>query len=67
VFAKVVEGHSPSVTYVINGHEYTKEYYMADGIYPKWSTFLKTISNRVVVGKRFWSAQCQEVFRKDVE
>jgi hypothetical protein len=67
VFAKLVEGISPLVAFVINNHHYDKGYYLADGIYPRWSTFVKTITNAVPGGKKAWFAQCQEACRKDVE
>jgi hypothetical protein len=67
VFAKLVEGNAPPVNYVINGHEYNKGYYLADGIYPRWSTFVKTISNAVPGGKKSLFAMQQEACRKDIE
>lgn len=66
VFSKLAEGQAPVVNYEINGHQYNKGYYLADGIYPEWSTFVKTI-RRPQGKKRCRFAKEQESDRKDVE
>ena len=66
VFNDVLQGKAPKVTYVVNGRRYDGAYYLADGIYPRWETFVKTVPRpRSAKEKHF--ASCQEGCRKDVE
>ncbi|XP_020262708.1 uncharacterized protein LOC109838698 [Asparagus officinalis] len=43
VFTQLAEGRASPCNYTVNGHEYNMGYYLADGIYPEWSTLVKTI------------------------
>ncbi|XP_047340002.1 uncharacterized protein LOC124943551 [Impatiens glandulifera] len=66
VFSEITSGEGYPVDYSMNGHNYNMGYYLADGIYPPWATFVKSIPlpmNRKT--KHFTAAQ--ESARKDVE
>ncbi|XP_074359701.1 uncharacterized protein LOC141699757 [Apium graveolens] len=66
LFSEWTEGRAPEVNYILNGHEYDMGYYLANGIYPAYSTFVKTIS-APQGNKRKHFAKMQESVRKDVE
>ncbi|XP_070675817.1 uncharacterized protein [Malus domestica] len=66
VFHKVPQGKTHRVTYWVNGHRYEWLYYLVDGIYPRWTTFVKTVP-RPHSEKEKHFAQCQEGCRNDVE
>ncbi|XP_052185170.1 uncharacterized protein LOC127796809 [Diospyros lotus] len=66
VFFELVEGRGLEVSYTISGHEYTMGFYLADGIYLSWRTFVKTIPSPQGNKKNFFAAQ-QEFARKDVK
>ncbi|XP_024979007.1 uncharacterized protein LOC112516220 [Cynara cardunculus var. scolymus] len=38
-------GRAPKVTYVVNGCENDRAYYLTDGIYPTWAAFVKSITS----------------------
>jgi hypothetical protein len=43
VFTNMMSGVAPKCEYTINGHQYYQGYFLADGIYPDYSTLVKTI------------------------
>ncbi|KAF5451832.1 hypothetical protein F2P56_026897 [Juglans regia] len=66
IFTELAQRRAPPVNYTINGNDYTMGYYLADGIYPKWPTFVKTIPSPQGNKKKNF-ATAQESARKDVE
>ena len=66
LFSNLAQGITPPAKYFIQGKEYDTGYYLADGIYPKWSTLVQTI-NRPQGPKKKYFAMRQEACRKDVE
>ena len=66
VFDALFAGRNPQVTFKVNGMAYHNTYYLADGIYPRYSSFVKTIPNPQDPQQKLF-AQKQEAYRKDVE
>ncbi|XP_013695575.2 putative nuclease HARBI1 isoform X1 [Brassica napus] len=66
VFDDIIKGQAPQITFTVNGKKYHLAYYLTDGIYPKWATFIQSIS--IPQGpKAVLFAQHQEAARKDAE
>jgi hypothetical protein len=66
LFANLLNGRGPKCEYKINGNDYHKGYCLADGIYPDWAKFVKTISQPLGAEQRHF-VKMQEARRKDVE
>ncbi|XP_021975490.1 uncharacterized protein LOC110870616 [Helianthus annuus] len=66
IFTDFVNGTGPDTRFTVSGVEYRRGYYLADGIYPSWSTIVKTIPYPEDE-KRKKFAKRQEAARKDIE
>ena len=54
------------MNFTVNGHEYDRGYYLADGIYPSWPVFMKGVTLPQSEEHRLFTA-AQAAWRKDVE
>jgi hypothetical protein len=66
IFYDLAQGRAPYVNHTINSQNYNMWYFLADGIYPQWATFVKTISSPQGNERKHFAA-AQESARKDVE
>ena len=66
LFDKMMEGTTPQVSFEVNGNTYDQGYYLTDGIYPPWASFIQSI-NLPQTPKDNLFKQRQEAVRKDVE
>jgi len=66
LFLDALKGEAPQVQFSINGNEYRTGYYLADGIYPEWAAFMKSITLPQTEKHQLF-AEHQEGARKDVE
>ena len=63
VFNQVLRGETNQITYTINNIVYEFPYYLADEIYPQWTTFVKIIQNPQTEKEAHFFAK-QEGYRK---
>ena len=66
LFVDVLRGEAPVVNFTVNGHEYNRGYYLADGIYPSWPVFMKGVTLPQSEKHRLFTT-AQSAWRKDVE
>ncbi|EEC80522.1 hypothetical protein OsI_22800 [Oryza sativa Indica Group] len=66
VFIKELKGQAPRVQYMVNGNQYNTGYFLADGIYPEWAVFVKSIRLPNTEKEKLY-ADMQEGARKDIE
>ncbi|GKC75823.1 ALP1-like protein isoform X1 [Tanacetum coccineum] len=66
LFDDLLDDKALVALFVVNGVGYENGYYLADGIYPQWATFVKsfTVTNDA---KHSYFKKCQESARKNVE
>ncbi|XP_021737150.1 uncharacterized protein LOC110703665 [Chenopodium quinoa] len=66
VFDDVINNRAPQVLFTFNGNNYNNGYYLTDGIYPKWSTFIDAIAVPQTLKDKLFTTR-QESAIKDVE
>ncbi|XP_073152847.1 uncharacterized protein [Henckelia pumila] len=66
LFNNILQGNEPDVYFTVNDTQYTKGYYLTDGIYPQWATFVKSFSCPQDMKRKIFKER-QEAARKDVE
>jgi hypothetical protein len=66
LFVDVIRGHTPEVSFTINGREHHMRYYLIDGIYSSCLVFIKGVSVPQQEKHRFFSMK-QASVRKYVE
>jgi hypothetical protein len=70
LFARLGSGDAPTCNNKIMNNEYTMGYYLTDGIYPDWTTLVKSIKEKngqTITKKDSTFSKAQEAARKDIE
>ncbi|KAD3069252.1 hypothetical protein E3N88_37132 [Mikania micrantha] len=68
IYNDLIEGKAPGQQFICNDTTYKYGYYLVDGIYPQWATFVKSFTSRQTADeKRLYFQNRQEGARKDIE
>lgn len=66
LISQLISSNFPLIEYEIEGRKRSQGYFLTDGIYPRWSVFVQTITEPHGEKKAYFSRK-QEAARKDVE
>ncbi|XP_023762923.1 protein ALP1-like [Lactuca sativa] len=66
IFDDLLSGKASNAPFTVNGNEYKFGYYLTDGIYPQYSTFVKAFRHPIDPRDKYFKRR-QEGARKDVE
>jgi hypothetical protein len=66
VFNNLARGSAPEVHYTVNDNDYNMGYYLANRIYPFWTTLISGYSSPQTNKQRHFAKE-QSMYRKDVE
>ena len=66
LFDRILHGRDVQTDYVVNGRHSSLGYYLTDGIYPKYATFVQAINPPITAKERLFTKR-HEAARKDVE
>ncbi|XP_021767507.1 uncharacterized protein LOC110731896 [Chenopodium quinoa] len=65
VFDDILNGRAPQIQFTVKENTYNQGYYLTNGIYPKWATFIDAITAPQTPKQRLFTKQ--ESIGKDVE
>src|SRR3954470_20844592 len=55
VFDEFLQGRTPPTNYIVNGQQFLIGYYLIDGIYPKYASFVQTINPPTTAKERLFT------------
>ncbi|KAD4385956.1 hypothetical protein E3N88_26125 [Mikania micrantha] len=68
IFNDLIEGMVPGQRFICNDTTYKYVYYLVDGIYPQWATFMNSFTTRQTEDdRRLYFQNRQEGARKDIK